>query len=138
MKSIYLATSKRQSKTPIDMDEEDRYDPVPFDPRKRREEMRKKSPEYRAADDALDQEFAALDIQLAGRASNNLSPMDVSDRVLQLFDCSSFKTSIGFENSVAKNNEDVMDERFKEAMEYVLHKYAPLLQRLADYDKTEP
>jgi DNA-binding XRE family transcriptional regulator len=76
-----LAKAKSKSRSPVELDDADRYDPVPFDPKKHAAEMREKCPEFRAAYDALEEEFATLDVLLNARASAGLTFEQVAERM---------------------------------------------------------
>lgn len=81
MQSKSPASAKGKSKAAAKMDNDDRYDPVPFVPADRIARMRRISPEYRAAYDALEDEFAALDVLLKARKEAGLTQTDVAARM---------------------------------------------------------
>lgn len=60
---------------------EDRYQPVAFDPKAHAEKKRKADPAFRAAYDALEDEFAALAALLAARKDAGLTQADVAARM---------------------------------------------------------
>ena len=59
----------------------DRYRPVPFDPASHAVAQRKADPQFRAAYDALEDEFAALAALLAARKDAGLTQADVAARM---------------------------------------------------------
>jgi DNA-binding XRE family transcriptional regulator len=59
----------------------DGYRPVPFDPKKYAAKMRRIDPEFRAAYDALEDEFAALDVLLKARREAGLTQTQVATRM---------------------------------------------------------
>lgn len=81
MKSKSPAGGKRKSRTGAEINDGDRYDPVPFVPAERIARMRRISPEYRAAYDALEDEFAALDVLLKARREAGLTQTQVAKRM---------------------------------------------------------
>lgn len=60
---------------------EDRYQPVGFNPKAHAEKKRKADPEFRAAYDALEDEFAALGALLHARKDAGLTQADVASRM---------------------------------------------------------
>ncbi|MBW7900190.1 MAG: helix-turn-helix transcriptional regulator [Rhodocyclaceae bacterium] len=60
---------------------EDRYQPVAFDPKAHAAKKRKADPAFRAAYDALEDEFAALAALLAARKDAGLTQADVAARM---------------------------------------------------------
>jgi len=60
---------------------EESYQPVAFDPKAYAEKKRKADPAFRAAYDALDDEFAALAALLAARKDAGLTQADVAARM---------------------------------------------------------
>jgi len=60
---------------------EDSYQPLVFDPKAYAEKKRKADPAFRAAYDALDDEFAALAALLAARKDAGLTQADVAARM---------------------------------------------------------
>lgn len=60
---------------------EDRYQPVAFDPKAHAAKKRKADPEFRAAYDALEDEFAALGALLNARKDAGLTQADVAARM---------------------------------------------------------
>jgi len=62
-------------------DPADRYQPVPFDPKAHAAERRHADPRFRAAYDALEDEFAALAALLAARKDAGLTQADVAARM---------------------------------------------------------
>lgn len=85
MKSKLPASAKDSSKV-TDKDsikklDPDGYRPVPFDPAERIARKLKTSPDYRAAYDALEDEFAALDALLDARKSAGLTQTEVAARM---------------------------------------------------------
>lgn len=60
---------------------EDRYQPVAFDPKAHAAKRRKADPEFRAAYDALEDEFAALAELLHARKDAGLTQADVAERM---------------------------------------------------------
>lgn len=60
---------------------EDRYQPVAFDPKAHAAKKRKADPEFRAAYDALEDEFAALGTLLNARKDAGLTQADVAARM---------------------------------------------------------
>lgn len=60
---------------------EDRYQPVAFDPKANAAKKRKADPEFRAAYDALGDEFAALGALLHARKDAGLTQADVAARM---------------------------------------------------------
>ncbi|MBS0404650.1 MAG: helix-turn-helix transcriptional regulator [Proteobacteria bacterium] len=60
---------------------EDRYQPVTFDPKAHAAKKRKADPDFRAAYDALEDEFAALAALLAARKDAGLTQADVAARM---------------------------------------------------------
>lgn len=60
---------------------EDRYQPVAFDPKAHAAKKRKADPEFRAAYDALGDEFAALGALLHARKDAGLTQADVAARM---------------------------------------------------------
>lgn len=60
---------------------EDRYQPVVLNPRAYAEDLRKADPAFRAADDALEDEFAALAALLRARKDAGLTQADVAERM---------------------------------------------------------
>lgn len=60
---------------------EDRYRPVAFDPKAHAAKKRKADPEFRAAYDALEDEFAALGALLKARKDAGLTQADVAARM---------------------------------------------------------
>jgi DNA-binding XRE family transcriptional regulator len=80
MKSKSPASAKSESKVVAEIDD-DRYDPVPIDPAKRIAHKLKTSATYRAAHDALKDEFAALEALLAARKSAGLTQTQVAARM---------------------------------------------------------
>ena len=85
MKSKSPASAKRNSKVsakkPKKELDPDGYRPVPIDPAKRIAKMLRISPEYRAAYEALEDEFAALDALLAARKAAKLTQAQVAERM---------------------------------------------------------
>ena len=81
MKSSSHGSVKLKSKKPVEVENDDRYDPVPYDPAKNIATMRRVSPEYRAAYDALEDEFAALDELLKARKAAGLTQTEVAARM---------------------------------------------------------
>lgn len=59
----------------------DGYRPVPFEPKKYAAKMRRIDPKFRAAYDALEDEFAALDVLLKARKEAGLTQTDVAERM---------------------------------------------------------
>ena len=83
MKSRSPASAKGKSsktKAAVEIDD-DKYEPVPFDPKKFAAEMRAKSPAFRVAYDALEDEFAALDVLLKARKDAGLTQTQVAERM---------------------------------------------------------
>lgn len=62
-------------------DTEDRYQPVLFDPKAHAAKKRKSDPAFRAAYDALDDEFATLAALLHARKDAGLTQADVAERM---------------------------------------------------------
>lgn len=60
---------------------EDRYQPVAFDPKSHAAKKRKTDPAFRAAYDALEDEFAALGALLHARKDAGLTQADVAERM---------------------------------------------------------
>jgi DNA-binding XRE family transcriptional regulator len=60
---------------------EESYQPVAFDPKAHAEKKRKADPAFRAAYDALEDEFAALAALLAARKDAGLTQADVAARM---------------------------------------------------------
>jgi DNA-binding XRE family transcriptional regulator len=60
---------------------EDGYRPVPFNPKASAAKKRKADPEFRAAYDALEDEFAALGALLNARKDAGLTQSDVAERM---------------------------------------------------------
>ncbi|MDZ4251756.1 MAG: XRE family transcriptional regulator [Sulfuritalea sp.] len=60
---------------------EDRYQPVAFSPKAHAAKKRKEDPEFRAAYDALEDEFAALGALLHARKDAGLTQADVAARM---------------------------------------------------------
>ncbi|VFR81273.1 DNA-binding protein, putative [plant metagenome] len=63
------------------LETEDRYQPVVFDPKAVAAKKRKADPVFRAAYDALEDEFAALAALLAARKAAGLTQADVAARM---------------------------------------------------------
>lgn len=80
MKSKSPASAKNKSKRSVEIDD-DVYDPVPFDPAKRIAHKLKTSAAYRAAHEALKDEFEALDALLDARRSAGLTQTEVARRM---------------------------------------------------------
>jgi DNA-binding phage protein len=81
MKSKPTTRTKRKSKPKQESLDAEAYDPVPFDPKKHAAKMRRISPEFRAAYDSLDEEFATLDVLLTARNSAGLTFSQVAERM---------------------------------------------------------
>lgn len=81
MKSNLRASAKSKSRKTADALDPDGYRPVPFDPKKEARRMRRISPAFRAAYDALEDEFAALDVLLKARKEAGLTQSDVAARM---------------------------------------------------------
>ncbi len=62
------------------MDSE-KFNPIPFDPKKHAAERRRASPAFAAAYDALEDEFAALDALLKARSAAGLTQAEVASRM---------------------------------------------------------
>lgn len=60
---------------------EDRYQPVPLNPKAHAQRLRKSSPEFREAYDALEDEFAALAALLHARKEAKLTQADLAERM---------------------------------------------------------
>ena len=60
--------------------DEDRYEPVPFDTERTKEEWMK-DPAFRAVYEELEDEFSALDALLSARKSAGFSQVEVADRM---------------------------------------------------------
>lgn len=80
MKSGLHASAKSKSKIDKALDP-DGYRPVRFNPKKEAARMRKISPAFREAYDALEDEFAALDALLNARRSAGLTQTEVAARM---------------------------------------------------------
>ena len=59
----------------------DEYKPVAFDPTAYAEQMRRENPDFRAAFDALEDEFAALAVLLKARTEAGLTQDDIAARM---------------------------------------------------------
>ena len=81
MKSGLRASAKSKSRKVAEVDDDDVYDPVPFIPAERIAKGLKTSAAYRAAHDALEDEFAALDVLLAARKAAGLTQTEVAQRM---------------------------------------------------------
>jgi DNA-binding XRE family transcriptional regulator len=66
--------------TPLTPEEIGRYDPVPHDDAKW-QRMYEEDPEFRAAYDALEEEYAALDVLLRARTEAGLTQAQVAERM---------------------------------------------------------
>ncbi len=81
MKSNSPASARSKSKATAKELDPDGYRPVPFDPKKYAAKMRRIDPEFRAAYDALEDEFAARDALLHARKSAGLTQTEVAERM---------------------------------------------------------
>jgi DNA-binding XRE family transcriptional regulator len=80
MKSNLRANAKGKPRVDKGLDP-DGYRPVRFDPKKEAARMRRIDPEFRAAYDALDDEFAALDELLKARKAAGLTQTQIAKRM---------------------------------------------------------
>ncbi len=81
MKSRSPASAISKSKKSAKIEDDDIYDPVPFIPAERIAKGLKTSVAYRAAHDAMEDEFAALDVLLAARKAAGLTQTEVAARM---------------------------------------------------------
>lgn len=81
MKSKLPASAKSKSKKSIEIEDDDVYDPVPFIPAERIAKGLKTSAAYRAAHEALKDEFETHDAILEARRSAGLTQTEVAKRM---------------------------------------------------------
>ena len=76
-----MAKTMTKANKATQLDKDDAYRPIAFDPKAHAAKKRKADPRFRAAYDTLEDEFAALGALLAARKDAGLTQADVAARM---------------------------------------------------------